>query len=122
MALDFKRVSERAGLQEEPELLSALQVQVDALTAYGVALSGLELPEQISESAAMPLRRDVAMPVPSDPVLRDLPRQGDQVRLPGVPHAEKRKVAREIRPTRIERVSDGKELQLPSWPPTREDA
>lgn len=122
MDLDFKRISERAGLQVEPQLESALQVQVDALAGYAKALGGLELPEHISESQAMPLRRDVAMPVPSAPVLKGLARQGDQVRLPGVPHAEKRKVAREIRPTRIERVSDGKELQLPSWPPTREDA
>lgn len=122
MALDFKRISERAGLEEEPELLSALQVQVDSLAAYQDALLGLELAEHVPESLAMPLRRDVAMPVPSDPMLRGLARAGDFVRLPGVPHAEKRKVAREIRPTRIERVSDGKELQLPSWPPTREDA
>ena len=122
MALDFKRVSERAGLQVEPELLPALQVQVDSLAAFGDALRDLELPEHVAESLAMPLRRDVAMPVPSAPMLKGLAREGDFVRLPGVPHAEKRKVAREIRPTRIERVSDGKELQLPSWPPTREDA
>ncbi|MFT5582949.1 MAG: hypothetical protein ACI9VR_000526 [Cognaticolwellia sp.] len=122
MALDFERVSERAGLQTEPELLPALQVQLDALTGYERRLSELELPEGPVESSPMPTRRDLAMPVPSDPVLKGLPRDGDQVRLPGVPHAEKRKVAREIRPTRIERVSDGKELHLPSWPPTREDA
>lgn len=122
MTLDFERVSERAGLQTEPELLPALQVQLDTLVEYQRALSELELPESPVESAPMPTRRDLAMPVPSTPVLKGLPREGDFVRLPGVPHAEKRKLAREIRPTRIERVSDGKELQLPSWPPTREDA
>ncbi len=122
MALDFERISERAGLQTEPELLPALQAQLDALLGYQALLSELKLPDGPAESAPMPTRRDLAMPVPSVPVLKGLPRAGDQVRLPGVPHAEKRKVAREIRPTRIERVSDGKELQLPSWPPTRDDA
>lgn len=122
MALDLERISKRAGLQAEPALLPALEAQVQGLEGFRQALSELELPEHVDESVAMPLRRDVAMAVPSEPVLRGLPREGEQVRLPGVPHAEKRKLSREIRPTRIERVSDGKELKLPSWPPTREDA
>lgn len=119
---DLERIAERAGLLPEPGLLNTLQVQVADLTRFAQTLAALELPEHLSEGPAMPLRKDVAMPVPSDPVLAGLPREGEHVRLPGVPHAAKRKVAREIRPTRIERVSDGKELQLPSWPPTREDA
>lgn len=122
MGEDLERIAERAGLLPEPSLLETLQVQVAELAQFGQAVAALELPEHHIEGPGMPLRQDVAMPVPSDPVLAGLPKEGEQVRLPGVPHAAKRKVAREIRPTRIERVSDGKELQLPSWPPTREDA
>ena len=121
MALDLERISKRAGLLTEPKLLPALQAQLDALVGYQALLGELELPDGPVESAPMPTRRDLAMPVLSVPVLKGLRREGDQVCLPGVPHAEKRNVARVIRPTRIERVSDGKQLQLPSWPPTRDD-
>lgn len=111
-----------AALEPDPARSARVAAQLQALEV----LASAQIPDGVSpDPAGIKLRPDVVTAFKAETLLEGVSTVGPLVSMPPLAGAPTRPSAPQrgvMRATRIERVSDGKELQLPSWPPTREDA